>query len=41
MVPTIYSQQERYLRQILEHVSEAVVVTDTHGRVTFANPAAQ
>jgi diguanylate cyclase (GGDEF)-like protein/PAS domain S-box-containing protein len=35
------SQQERYLRQILEHVSDAVVATDTYGRVTFANPAAQ
>jgi diguanylate cyclase (GGDEF)-like protein/PAS domain S-box-containing protein len=29
------------LRQILEHVSDAVVATDTRGRVTFANPAAQ
>jgi diguanylate cyclase (GGDEF)-like protein/PAS domain S-box-containing protein len=35
------SQQERYLRQILEHVSDAVVATDTYGRVTFSNPAAQ
>jgi diguanylate cyclase (GGDEF)-like protein/PAS domain S-box-containing protein len=33
--------QERYLRQLLDHVSDAVVATDTHGRVTFANPAAQ
>jgi diguanylate cyclase (GGDEF)-like protein/PAS domain S-box-containing protein len=37
----LYSQKEQYLRRILEHVSEAVVATDTHGRVTFANPAAQ
>ena len=36
-----YSQEERYLRQLLDHVSDAVVATDTHGRVTFANPAAQ
>jgi len=35
------SQQERYLKQILEHVSDAVVATDIYGRVTFANPAAQ
>jgi diguanylate cyclase (GGDEF)-like protein/PAS domain S-box-containing protein len=40
-MPTPFSQQERYLRQILEHVSDAVVATDTYGRVTFANPAAQ
>jgi diguanylate cyclase (GGDEF)-like protein/PAS domain S-box-containing protein len=33
--------QERYLRQLLDHVSDAVVATDTQGRVTFANPAAQ
>jgi diguanylate cyclase (GGDEF)-like protein/PAS domain S-box-containing protein len=39
--PTPSSQQERYLRQILEHVSDAVVATDTQGRVTFSNPAAQ
>ena len=38
---TLYSQQERYLRRILEHVSDAVVATDVDGRVTFANPAAQ
>ena len=38
---TLSSQQERYLRQLLDHVSDAVVATDTHGRVTFANPAAQ
>jgi PAS domain S-box-containing protein len=38
---TLYSQEERYLRRILEHVSDAVVATDTHGRVTFSNPAAQ
>ena len=38
---TLYSQQERYLRQLLDHVSDAVVATDTQGRVTFANPAAQ
>jgi diguanylate cyclase (GGDEF)-like protein/PAS domain S-box-containing protein len=37
----LYSQGERYLRRILEHVSDAVVATDTHGRVTFSNPAAQ
>src|ERR1700677_4331547 len=37
----LYSQEERYLRRILEHVSDAVVATDTHGRVTFSNPAAQ
>jgi diguanylate cyclase (GGDEF)-like protein/PAS domain S-box-containing protein len=37
----LYSQGERYLRRILEHVSDAVVATDTHGRVTYANPAAQ
>ena len=36
-----YSQEERYLRQLLDHVSDAVVATDTQGRVTFANPAAQ
>ena len=36
-----YSQEERYLRQLLDHVSDAVVATDTLGRVTFANPAAQ
>jgi diguanylate cyclase (GGDEF)-like protein/PAS domain S-box-containing protein len=36
-----HSQEERYLRQLLDHVSDAVVATDTHGRVTFANPAAQ
>jgi diguanylate cyclase (GGDEF)-like protein/PAS domain S-box-containing protein len=36
-----YSQEERYLRQLLDHVSDAVVATDTEGRVTFANPAAQ
>jgi diguanylate cyclase (GGDEF)-like protein/PAS domain S-box-containing protein len=36
-----YSQEERYLRQLLDHVSDAVVATDTFGRVTFANPAAQ
>ena len=35
-----HSQEERYLRQILAHVSDAVVATDTHGRVTFANAAA-
>src|SRR5579862_772392 len=35
------SQQEQYLRQILEHVSDAVVATDTYGRVTFSNAAAQ
>jgi diguanylate cyclase (GGDEF)-like protein/PAS domain S-box-containing protein len=40
-MPTNYSQQERYLRQILEHVSDAVVATDVYSRVTFANPAAQ
>jgi diguanylate cyclase (GGDEF)-like protein/PAS domain S-box-containing protein len=40
-MPTRYSQEERYLRQILEHVSDAVVATDVDGRVTFANPAAQ
>ena len=38
---SLYSQEERYLRQLLDHVSDAVVATDTHGRVTFANPAAQ
>ncbi len=38
---TPYSQAERYLRRILEHVSDAVVATDTSSRVTFANPAAQ
>ena len=38
---TLYSQGERYLRQILEHVSDAVVATDIHGRVTFSNPEAQ
>src|ERR1700691_3155125 len=38
---SLYSQEERYLRQLLDHVSDAVVGTDTHGRVTFANPAAQ
>jgi diguanylate cyclase (GGDEF)-like protein/PAS domain S-box-containing protein len=37
----LYSQEERYLRRILEHVSDAVVATDTQGRVTFSNPAAQ
>jgi diguanylate cyclase (GGDEF)-like protein/PAS domain S-box-containing protein len=36
-----YSQEERYLRQLLDHVSEAVVATDTQYRVTFTNPAAQ
>jgi diguanylate cyclase (GGDEF)-like protein/PAS domain S-box-containing protein len=36
-----YSQEERYLRQLLDHVSDAVVATDIQGRVTFANPAAQ
>ncbi len=36
-----YSLEERYLRQLLDHVSDAVVATDTHGRVTFANPVAQ
>jgi diguanylate cyclase (GGDEF)-like protein/PAS domain S-box-containing protein len=36
-----YSQEERYLRQLLDHVSDAVVATDIAGRVTFANPAAQ
>jgi diguanylate cyclase (GGDEF)-like protein/PAS domain S-box-containing protein len=41
MVSTRYSQEERYLRQLLDHVSDAVVATDTQGRVTFANPAAQ
>jgi diguanylate cyclase (GGDEF)-like protein/PAS domain S-box-containing protein len=40
-VSTLYSQEERYLRRILEHVSDAVVATDTSGRVTFSNPAAQ
>jgi diguanylate cyclase (GGDEF)-like protein/PAS domain S-box-containing protein len=40
-MPLLYSQEERYLRRILEHVSDAVVATDTHGRVTFSNPAAQ
>jgi diguanylate cyclase (GGDEF)-like protein/PAS domain S-box-containing protein len=40
-VSTPYSQAERYLRRILEHVSDAVVATDTSSRVTFANPAAQ
>jgi diguanylate cyclase (GGDEF)-like protein/PAS domain S-box-containing protein len=39
--PPQYTQEERYLRQLLDHVSDAVVATDTHGRVTFANPAAQ
>src|SRR6202012_4656687 len=38
---SLYSQEERSLRQLLDHVSDAVVATDTHGRVTFANPAAQ
>src|ERR1700722_18098137 len=38
---SLYSQEERYLRQLLDHVSDAVVATDTHGRGTFANPAAQ
>ncbi len=38
---TPYSQAERYLRRILEHVSDAVIATDIDGRVTFANPAAQ
>ena len=33
-MPARYSQQERYLRQILEHVSDAVVATDVDGRVT-------
>jgi diguanylate cyclase (GGDEF)-like protein/PAS domain S-box-containing protein len=37
----LYSQEERYLRRILEHVPDAVVATDTYGRVTFSNPAAQ
>ena len=41
MPSSLYSRQERYLRQLLDHVSDAVVATDTHGRVTFANPAAQ
>ena len=36
-----YSLEERYLRQLLDHVSDAVVATDTYGRVTFANPVAQ
>jgi diguanylate cyclase (GGDEF)-like protein/PAS domain S-box-containing protein len=40
-VLTLYSQEERYLRQILEHVSDAIVATDTYGRVTYSNPAAQ
>lgn len=35
------SQEERFLRQILADVSDAVVATDTQGRVTFANAAAQ
>jgi diguanylate cyclase (GGDEF)-like protein/PAS domain S-box-containing protein len=39
--PPSESEQERYLAQILEHVSDAVVATDTQGRVTFSNPAAQ
>ena len=30
---SLYSQEERYLRQLLDHVSDAVVATDTHGRV--------
>ncbi len=38
---TPLSQAERYLRRILEHVSDAVIATDVSGRVTFANPAAQ
>jgi diguanylate cyclase (GGDEF)-like protein/PAS domain S-box-containing protein len=38
---TLYSQAERYLRRILEHVSDAVIATDIDGHVTFANPAAQ
>jgi diguanylate cyclase (GGDEF)-like protein/PAS domain S-box-containing protein len=38
---TLYTQAERYLRRILEHVSDAVIATDIDGRVTFANPAAQ
>jgi diguanylate cyclase (GGDEF)-like protein/PAS domain S-box-containing protein len=38
---SLQSQEERYLRQLLDHVSDAVVATDTRGRVTFTNPAAQ
>jgi diguanylate cyclase (GGDEF)-like protein/PAS domain S-box-containing protein len=40
-MPKPFSQEERYLRQVLEHVSDAVIATDTHGRVTYSNPAAQ
>ena len=39
--PALFSQEERYFRQILQHVSDAVVATDVYGRVTFANPAAE
>jgi diguanylate cyclase (GGDEF)-like protein/PAS domain S-box-containing protein len=32
---------EQYFRKVLQQVSDAVVTTDNHGRVTFANPAAE
>ena len=32
---------EQFYRAVLEHVGDAVVTTDAHARVTFANPAAE
>jgi PAS domain S-box-containing protein len=40
-MPASHGQDEQYLREILEHVSDAIIATDTHGRVTYSNPAAQ
>jgi diguanylate cyclase (GGDEF)-like protein/PAS domain S-box-containing protein len=40
-MPAFHGQDEQYLREILEHVSDAIIATDTHGRVTYSNPAAQ
>lgn len=32
---------DRYFQQVLDHVLDAVVTTDWHGRITYANPAAE
>jgi diguanylate cyclase (GGDEF)-like protein/PAS domain S-box-containing protein len=35
------SREEQYFRKVLQQVSDAIVTTDNHGRVTYANPAAE
>ena len=41
MEKAVIENKKAFFRCVLDHVSDAVVTTDEHGRVTFANPAAE